>query len=82
MNLDQVYEEVLIFMEQCVNSLNEQVPPPRRILYKESFVFRHVEKSPYQAIVQKLARIVSTLHAAYLLLNHGFVQEQATLERV
>ena len=82
MNLDQVYEEVLIFMEQCVNSLNEQVPPPRRILYKESFVFRHVEKSPRQAIAQKLARMVSTLHAAYLLLNHGFVQEQATLERV
>lgn len=82
MNLDQVYEQVLVFMEQCVTALNEQVPPPRRIPFKESFVFRHVEKTPYQAIVQKLARMVSTLHAAYLLLNHGFVQEQGTLERV
>ena len=35
MNLDQVYEEVLIFMEQCVNFLSEQVPPPRRIPYKD-----------------------------------------------
>ncbi|MCY4262741.1 MAG: hypothetical protein OXC97_05450 [Candidatus Dadabacteria bacterium] len=69
-------------MEHCVNSLNEQVPPPKRIPYGESFVFRHVEKSPYQAIVQKLARMVSTLHSAYLLLNYGFVQEQATLERI
>ena len=82
MNLDRVYEEVLRFMEQCVNSLNEQVPQPRRVPCQKSFVFRHVEKSARQAIVQKLARMVSTLHAAYLLLNHGFVQEQATLERV
>lgn len=84
MNLDQVYEQVLVFMEKCVTALNEQVPPPRprRIPFKESFVFRHVEKTPRQAIVQKLARMVSTLRAAYLLLNHGFVQEQGTLERV
>ena len=44
--------------------------------------FRHVEKSIAQAIVQKLARMVSTLNAAEILYQHGFVQEQATLQRV
>ena len=33
-------------------------------------------------MVQKLARMVSTLDAARLLLEHGFVQEQAALQRV
>ena len=59
-----------------------QVPPPQRVPVGNSFVFRHVEKSIDQAIVQKLARMVSTLHAARLLLNHGFVQEQGVLQRV
>lgn len=45
------------------------------------FVFRHVEKTIHQAVVQKLARFVSTLHAARLLMTNGFVQEQATLQR-
>ena len=41
-----------------------------------------VEKSIHQAIVQKLARLVSTLYATRLLLNHGFVQEVGALKRV
>jgi hypothetical protein len=36
----------------------------------------------YQALVQKLARLVSSLHATRLLMTHGFVQEQAALQRV
>ena len=69
-------------MEETVNRLASQVPSPQRVPFKKSFVFRHVEKSINQAIVQKLARMVSTLHAARLLLNHGFVQEQGALQRV
>ena len=41
-----------------------------------------MEKSIGQAIVQKLVRMVSTLHAAWLLQNHGFVQEQGALQRI
>ena len=80
--LDHLYEQVLPEMEKAVNRLASQVPPAQRVTFKESFVFRHVEKSIEQAIVQKLARMVSTLHAARLLLSHGFVQEQGALQRV
>ena len=80
--LDHLYEQVLTGMEKAVNRLASQVSPPQRVRFKESFVFRHVEKSIEQAIVQKLARMVSTLHAARLLLDHGFVQEQGALQRV
>ena len=79
---DRVFEQLLTVMEEAVNRLASKVPPPQRVPFKESFVFRHVEKLIHQAIVQKLARMVSTLHAARLLLNHGFVQEQGTLQRI
>lgn len=80
--LDILFEETLTKMEWAVNRLAGQVPPPQRVPFKTWFVFRHVEKSILQAIVQKLARMVSTLFAAKLLLNHGFVQEQGVLQRV
>ena len=84
-SLDQLYAEALTTMEQFVHRLAERVPPPQRVAHvahKGSFVFRHVEKLIGQAIVQKLVRMVSTLHAARLLQNHGFVQEQGALQRI
>ena len=80
--MDQLYEQVLTNMEEIVNSLASRVPPPKLVPFKESFVFRHTEKTIHQAMVQKLVRMVSTLDAARLMLNHGFVQEQAALQRV
>lgn len=76
-----MYEQALDFMERTVNVLAMRVPAPTRVPYKDSFVYRHVEKTVHQAIVQKLARLVSGLHAARLLLEAGFVQEQAVLQR-
>ncbi len=80
--MDQLYDQVLNTMEEIVNSWVSRVPRPKLVPCKESFVFRHTEKSINQAMVQKLARMVSTLDAARLLLEHGFVQEQAALQRV
>ena len=81
-SMEQLYDQALINMENTVHALAQRVPPPQRVPYKDSFVYRYVEKSIHQALVQKLARLVSTLHAARLLMEHGFVQEQATLQRV
>lgn len=49
--------------------------------WKDHFVLRHVEKTIQQALIQKLARIVSGLHAIDVLLINGFVQEQGVLNR-
>ncbi|MGA2317213.1 MAG: hypothetical protein ABSG71_12645 [Thermodesulfobacteriota bacterium] len=81
-SMEQLYDQALINMENTVHALAQRVPPPQRVPYKDSFVYRYVEKSIHQALVQKLARLVSTLHAARLLMGHGFVQEQAALQRV
>jgi hypothetical protein len=69
-------------MEQTLHVFAGCVPPPQRIPYKNSFVFRYAEKTLHQALVQKLARLVSGLHAAHILCSKGFVQEQASLQRI
>ena len=81
-SMDQLYEQALTSMERFVDRLAKRVLPPRRVAHTGALVFRHVEKSISQAIVQKLVRMVSTLHAARLLQNHGFVQEQGALQRI
>jgi len=78
----QLYDQALKNMEHTVHQLAGRVPRPQRIPYKDSLVFRYVEKSVHQALVQKLARLVSGLHAARLLMGAGFVQEQASLQRI
>src|SRR6266508_1386110 len=80
--MTRLYDQALENMENTVHALAQRVPSPHRVPYKDSFVYRHVEKSIHQALVQKLARLVSTLHAARLLMEHGFVQEQASLQRM
>ena len=80
--MDQIYEQILKHLEQAVNSLADQVPEPKLTEFGDFRAFRYTEKTILQAIVLKLARMVSTLDAARLLLNHGFVQEQACLQRV
>ncbi|WP_332750813.1 hypothetical protein [Hydrogenophaga sp.] len=69
-------------MQRTVHSLAARVPPPQKVPYKTSFVFRYLEKLPEQALVQKLARVVTTLRAATVLMQHGLVQEQGALQRV
>lgn len=80
--MSTLYEQALAHMEHTVHMLTKRVPRPQRVPYKDSFVYRHVEKELHQALVQKLARLVSGLHAAQLLMEHGFVQEQASLQRI
>ena len=81
-SLDQLYAQALTTLERFVHRLDKRVPPPQFVTHRGTRVFRHVEKTIGQAIVQKLVRMVSTLHAARLLQNHGFVQEQGAIQRM
>ena len=66
-SIDQLYAQALTTMEQFVHRLDKRVPPPQLVTHRGAHVFRHEEKAIGQAIVQKLVRMVSTLHAARLL---------------
>jgi hypothetical protein len=77
-----LYDHVLKRMDETLQHFCALVPPPTTVPFADSFVYRYKEATIHQAIVQKCARCLSTLHAALLLMQHGFVQEQAVLQRV
>ncbi len=77
-----LFDRTLLALDEAVHCLSEAVPLPCMIPFRDGFVFRHVQKLPGQAIVQKLSRLPSGLRAALLLLQHGYFQEQATMQRV
>jgi hypothetical protein len=80
--MDEIYEDVLMNMEAALDRLVQQVPPPQRTPFRDGFVLRYVERTTQQAIIQKLARLISGLRAAHVLLKQGLLQEQAVIERV
>lgn len=79
---DSLYNQALKHMEHTVHQLAQRTPAPQKVPFRDSFVFRYIEKTVHQALVQKLARLVSTLYAARLLMEAGLVQEQAALQRI
>ncbi len=80
--MNHLYLEALERMEECFRIFENRVPPPKLGPIGEHSAFRYTEKTTPQAIVQKLARLISGLRAALLLLTHGFVQEHGALQRM
>nr|WP_305908110.1 hypothetical protein [Methylomarinum sp. Ch1-1]MDP4520918.1 hypothetical protein [Methylomarinum sp. Ch1-1] len=80
--MNELYKETLKFMEHAVNYFSGNVPPPKQVPFKDSFVFRYEEQSILQAIVQKLARMVTSLHSIKVLTDNGLFQDQAAIQRM
>jgi hypothetical protein len=80
--MDEPYQELLHEMGIALERLANKVPPPRRVPFASSFVFRYVEQTAQQAIIQKLSRFITGLRAELLLLRNGLLQEQGVIERV
>ena len=77
-----MYDQVLQNMETSHRSLATGVDQPKAVAFGEGYVFRYHQRDVHQALVQKLARVISGLHAARLLLAHGFLQELGALKRM
>jgi hypothetical protein len=82
MTIDQLFDIALRNMEVTLHALEKRVSPPKAIPFKDGFVYRYTEKTIHQALVQKLARVVTGLHAARILFEYGIVQEQSALHRI
>ena len=84
--MEETYDDALVHMDRTLALLLHMVPQPvqRRLNIgdKETVAYRFKECTIQQAIVQKLVRIISGLRAAGILVEHGFVQEQASLQRM
>jgi hypothetical protein len=76
-----VFAPTLEILEGAFRQLESRIPAPTKKPWKDSFVFRYAERTIHQAIVQKLARTISGLHAITALLNRGLFQEQGMIQR-
>lgn len=79
---DSEYLRTLTSMEYWLARMEQLVPPPEQINTGDSFKYRYSEQTLEQALVQKLARMVTALHSARLLLNNGLFQDQASIQRM
>jgi hypothetical protein len=77
----QFFAPTLKVLEGTFRLLEARIPPPIRKSWKDGFVFRYAERTIHQAIVQKLARTISGLHAIDVLLAQGLFQEQGMIQR-
>ena len=81
--MDQDITDMLELMEISFRDFEAAMPNKPKLVRKPyGEVYRFQEQDIYQAIIQKLAHAQSTVRAAQVLLEHGYVQEQAALQRV
>ena len=59
-----------------------RIPRPVEVTFPDGLEYRYQEQSLEQALIQKLARVVTGLRAACVFLEHGLLQEEAALQRM
>lgn len=77
----ELFAPTLELLENSFRKLETLVTPPSRRVWKDGFVFRYSDRTIHQAIIQKLARTISGLHAIDALLRKGLFQEQGMIQR-
>lgn len=81
--MDYDIDYMFQLMEISFRDFEAAIPNKPKLVSKSyGEVFRFQEQNIYQAIIQKLAHAQSTLRAAHVLLVHGYVQEQCSLQRI
>lgn len=76
------FEYTVAQLDAAFVAMAASVPAPQKVSFGDGFSYRYVERMDQQAIVLKVARLVSCLRAGELLLRSGYLQELAMLQRV
>jgi hypothetical protein len=80
--MDKLIKDTLQNMEQTLRMLEARVSKPQSKELQSGLAFRYKEQNIHQAIIQKLALVVSGLNAALVLLEAGYMQELGALKRM
>lgn len=75
-------QRILDLLDWSFDILQHLVPKPVMVVRQGSYTYRYREKMVEQAMVQKVARVISGLRAIEVLSQNGLFQEQAALQRV
>lgn len=81
LNRRAIFDSTLEKLDQSFPKIASKIGSPRMVPKHRHFVFRYERKGYPEAIIQKLARVVSGLGAARVLLEHGFFQELYAIQR-
>jgi len=73
---------ILDELDALIAEVTARLPRPKQVNFSGAFVWRFTEQTVHQAIVQKLARLISGLRAATLLHENGLFQEQGAIQRI
>jgi len=76
-----LYNKSLQFFEEAFVYLEGKIERPEFVSFGSKKEYRYNNKSLKAAIIQKLARVVSGLHASIVLLEGGYVQELGAIFR-
>ena len=84
MGMEIIYDSALKLMDESFDTLSLKLDSPKKCFASDGirFRYRYEEKDIRQAILQKLVRIVTGLRAVRILNKAGFLQEQASLQRM
>lgn len=74
--------DALRFITETFHELAVQVPPPQLTQTPAGLHMRYREQLIEQALILKLARIVTGLKSIQILLDYGLTQEQGALQRI
>lgn len=79
----ELFAETLVVLGQAFGRLENKIAKPGRVSIGNDFIFRYSaeDQTVEVASVQKLARVVSGIHACYVLLASGLEQELGTIWR-
>lgn len=80
--MSTIYLQTITVLTNTFRRLECQVPQPRKVPFRDGFVFRFIEKTLEQALLLKLARVVTGLRAVDALLKVGLLQEMAATCRM
>jgi hypothetical protein len=74
-------KDALTIMTNAFHLMEASIQKPIKVPFKDSFVYRYINKSIHEALIQKLARVISGLNAIQVLINYGYTQETGVLFR-
>ncbi|MGE3348976.1 MAG: hypothetical protein AB7I35_16225 [Ramlibacter sp.] len=77
-----LFREVVTVSSNAFRRLEQQVPPPQLVPFRDGSVHRFVEQTLEQALLLKYARVITGLSAMDILLSAGLLQEVGAICRM
>jgi len=80
--MKELYKQSIEDISKYFYQIESKLNAPEKVIFNTSYVYRYSEETVFEAMLLKLARVVTSLKSIYLLNQAGYLQEQASLQRI